>query len=67
MLTALVEAKNDRTPEELGTLYKAETAVRVTRSSLWRALKRVGLVRKKVRDPRRTEPRGCRGCSGCIS
>lgn len=47
VLSALVEAKNDRTLEELISLYKSETAVQVTQSSLWRALGRLGFVRKK--------------------
>lgn len=58
-LRPLVEAKNDRTLEELISLYKSETTIsettiRLSQSSLWRALtlKRVGLARKKVRDPR---------------
>jgi len=47
VLTALVEARNDRTLEELATLYRAETAVGLSQSALWRALKRAGFVRKK--------------------
>lgn len=47
VLTTLLEAKNDRTLEELAALYKAETAVRLSRSALWRALGRLGFIRKK--------------------
>lgn len=49
VLSALVRARNDRTLEELATLYETETAVLLSQSSLWRALKRAGFVRKKSR------------------
>jgi len=49
VLDALVRERNDRTLEELGTLYATRMQVRVTRSALWRALQRLGLRRKKGR------------------
>ena len=49
VLRALVREQNDRTLDELGTLYRARTRVRLTRSALWRAVMRLGLERKKSR------------------
>jgi len=43
----LVEEKPDRTQEELVDAYEARTGVRVSRSTMSRALKRAGLSRKK--------------------
>jgi transposase len=49
VLTELVRAQSDRTLDELVALYHARTHVQLTRSALWRALKRLGLERKKSR------------------
>lgn len=47
VLTALVRAQNVRTLDEVATLYTGETSVPLSRTALWRALRRLGLARKK--------------------
>lgn len=47
VLSALVRTGNDRTLEELATLYKEQTAVPLSRTALWRTLRRLGFARKK--------------------
>lgn len=47
VLRDLVAARNDHTLSELQALYHGRTRVRLSRTALWRALDRLGLVRKK--------------------
>jgi transposase len=43
----LVEERNDRTLEEIAKELEARRKVRVGRTTVWRALERLGLSRKK--------------------
>jgi transposase len=47
VLRALIAERNDRTLEELATLYTARTGIAVSLHSIWRACKRLDLRRKK--------------------
>ena len=49
LLRRFVDEQNDRTLEELATLYAARTGVRPSRSTLSRRLIQLGLGRKKRR------------------
>lgn len=53
VLRALVDAQNDRTLEELATLYQGRTGVALSVPAVWRACKRLDLRRKKKERPSR--------------
>jgi transposase len=56
VLRALVRERNERTLEELATLYTARTGVRVSLSAVSRACRRLDLRRKKKEPlPRRAD------------
>lgn len=48
----MVEEKNDRTHAEIVRELEARTHVKVSRATVWRALDRLGLTRKKKRPVR---------------
>jgi transposase len=48
----VVEEKNDRTLDEIGKELEARVKVHVSRSTLWRAVDRLDLPRKKRRSAR---------------
>jgi transposase len=58
-LRAVVEEKNDRTLDEIADELDRRSHVRVGRMTVWRALDRLGLTRKKRRDapPNRLGPK----------